>query len=457
MSLFLSSDFYDRVLFITTCVVIVILPVSSAMVETGSFLMLLAYLGKRIALLDFSRLFSGKKKARNLGKVLLPVPTPLDGPLMVYALVAVVSVALSEYKALGAGALFTKLFQQLLVFYTVREALSRPERVWIFLICAAGSLCVVSLDGLYQFWSGTDLIRGISSVQGRTSATFKHPNDFATYLVSLLPVVILTGWLGTFFPGADRISSGKKEIDLSPGRLRMPARFAAVIGSLVLILTYSRVAWMCLFAGGIIIFHNSWKRLAVSLTVVSVLIAVGVVTISSVREVDVANPRGIISFSSRDIYWESAWKIIQENFWHGVGYNAYSRWAGDSELDLRWRGYPHNCFLQIWAETGVFGLAAFLWFLIRLFGQAVRCLRAPPPGGSYSVCLGLTAGLTAFLFYVLLDTALYSTQLSALFWILAGSLVAVSDPKSSFQNWLDSNAAWIRAESVPPENAAGKN
>ena len=83
--------------------------------------------------------------------------------------------------------------------------------------------------------------------------------------------------------------------------------------------------------------------------------------------------------------------------------------------------YAHNCFLQIWAETGMFALLAFLGFCIILLGTGMKTFLRT---NNYAV-LGLVCGLFGFLVHSFFDTQLYSLPLSMLFWSAAGVLWAI--------------------------------
>lgn len=67
--------------------------------------------------------------------------------------------------------------------------------------------------------------------------------------------------------------------------------------------------------------------------------------------------------------WKTAWEMIKERPWAG--------WSADAHIEFKnnfvahypfYRNYyrhPHNQFLFIWMETGIIGLAFFIWFWIK--------------------------------------------------------------------------------------------
>lgn len=119
--------------------------------------------------------------------------------------------------------------------------------------------------------------------------------------------------------------------------------------------------------------------------------------------------------------WREALRITRDYPLTGCGLNTYSIVARDYK-SFDWGGvYPHNSYLQMAAETGLFGLFAFFWVLFTFFKTGLQYLNQKR---DYLV-LGLLAGILAFLVHAFFDTHLYSLQLVVLFWYMLGLTVAV--------------------------------
>jgi O-antigen ligase len=88
--------------------------------------------------------------------------------------------------------------------------------------------------------------------------------------------------------------------------------------------------------------------------------------------------------------------------------------------------YAHNCYLQIWAESGIFSLLFFLLFIGYVFYKNINLCLARPGSLSLYALIGLSAGLTGFLVHSFLEVHLYSFQLSFLFWTVLGLTAALS-------------------------------
>jgi O-antigen ligase len=70
----------------------------------------------------------------------------------------------------------------------------------------------------------------------------------------------------------------------------------------------------------------------------------------------------------RVVMWKTAWQIISEHPVLGVGTAGFkTAYAQKVEGRTGWRaeptGDPHNQYLKIWAEQGIFGLVAILAFI----------------------------------------------------------------------------------------------
>jgi O-antigen ligase len=85
--------------------------------------------------------------------------------------------------------------------------------------------------------------------------------------------------------------------------------------------------------------------------------------------------------------------------------------------------YAHNCFLQIWVETGIFSLISFMIFVISLVYRGVKKFLVSKD----LVFLGLLSGVVGFLAHSFFDNNLYSLRLAIVFWAWVGLIIAKID------------------------------
>jgi O-antigen ligase len=133
-----------------------------------------------------------------------------------------------------------------------------------------------------------------------------------------------------------------------------------------------------------------------------------------------------IGKTDRWMMWQAALGMIRDRPLLGHGVNTFMAnyldyWVGGE----RQPRYAHNCYLQVAAETGILGLAAFGWLLVLLLRRVLEGLQALAPPERLRL-LGLVGALVAFLVQAGLDTNFYSLRQAALFWTLAGVAIGQS-------------------------------
>jgi O-antigen ligase len=134
-----------------------------------------------------------------------------------------------------------------------------------------------------------------------------------------------------------------------------------------------------------------------------------------------------VGTKDRVFMWQTAWHMIQDRPVLGHGINTFmanylTYWVGGEQQPR----YAHNCYLQMAAETGLVGLAAFLWLLWLAFARMGRALTRAPASGDRTILAGLVAGLLAFAIQAGYDTNFYAMRQVAIFWVLAGLAVGLS-------------------------------
>ncbi|MBU4251620.1 MAG: O-antigen ligase family protein [Candidatus Omnitrophica bacterium] len=129
--------------------------------------------------------------------------------------------------------------------------------------------------------------------------------------------------------------------------------------------------------------------------------------------------------SYRFTLFHGAWGMIKEHPLLGKGIGTFMDYCA-FYTNKPGVFYAHNCFLQIWAESGIFSLLCFLLFVGYVFYRSIKVSLRIPRSLNYFVLIGLTAGLLGFLVHSFFEVHLYSFQLSFLFWVVLGLTVALS-------------------------------
>ena len=216
--------------------------------------------------------------------------------------------------------------------------------------------------------------------------------------------------------------------------------------ALSLIFTYSRGAWLGAIAGlvfieiiGIRDFFPSSSRIKKILLPATLIVLIFIVLISG----GIAFFRGEAKYSafsraknfcdSERIYmWKSGWEMFKDYPVIGLGlknvslvYPAYKNPAAIVER----QGHLHNNFIQIAAERGMLGLAAFIILLgaclKKGFGVYLRISKIKRY--EKAVVLGCLGAVIAFIVSGLTEYNYGDSEILGLFWFMMGIIVVIGN------------------------------
>ena len=137
-----------------------------------------------------------------------------------------------------------------------------------------------------------------------------------------------------------------------------------------------------------------------------------------------------ITFSTieRLAHWQAAIRMIEANPWLGVGFGNYAPAYPEYRLQL-WEnalGHAHNYYLNIFAETGVIGFAAYLAFWTIVFVGAFRIVRRRKLNTWHSaLALGALGAFAHAAGHHLFDN-LYVANLHMLIGVYLGFVIAAN-------------------------------
>lgn len=342
-------------------------------------------------------------------------------PLLLYFVFNVLSALAASEPILSFFQIFWLLQMSLLYLYVASTVRTRQDVLFVVTIVMLGllfeSLLMIGLGvtgKAFSFGAISTRIDPAVAAQGgvtRVAGTVGSPNAAAAYLSFLLaPALSLT------------LS------DLSP-RLRVLAAMAFGLGTAALVLTFSRGGLIAFAISMLILVAFALRRGWLSPATVWVAgVMVGVI-IAVFHDPLAARFFGSDNGAAyaRIPLMSIAFHIIADHPVLGVGVNNFAGilpgYAGP-EFSNQFIYTVHNMYLMVWAEIGLAGLVAFLWFLLTTLRRAWRC--ANSLGRDLSpLALGLMAGLTGQLFHMFVDVFNGWSQLESL-WLMAGLLAAMS-------------------------------
>jgi len=329
------------------------------------------------------------------------------------------------------------------------------------------SCTLICINGIFQAVVGHGFIHG-HIFEGRIASSFRQANDFAAYLVVVVPILFFLVFLTT---SKKRSDIGKTDdfTYLNSIKVKIACLILFLLAFLCFGLTYSRGAWVGFILSFLLasLFGLRSRRAIISngLLVVLFLVAfypgISFVNIpwhkiyyfsekNSLAEVGSpsANSSSLpaqdhaenlrkeiyekfrmtdnstfLIQNNRLAYWKRSLKIIKDYPLFGCGINTYALISGSYNSGLG--GYPHNSYLQMTAETGLIGMMVFLWMLIVLFYDSIKASRIIKVQADKMLFFGFLTGLLGFLIHSFFDTNFYSVQLGSLLWVIIGVIVAL--------------------------------
>jgi O-antigen ligase len=304
--------------------------------------------------------------------LLLRLPT-LTLPMLIF--LGAILLSLPGAWSLEHGAKEVVKWLEVLVLY-IMVANEMDER-WTKALVAVllGTGAAVALHGIYQFLfqvgpEGFVLFDRFMRAHG----TFEQPNPYAGYLGLTLPLAVGLV-IASLIPVSERVR----------GWWLVWAAGCGALMLLALIMSWSRGGWLgfgaAIAAIAIAVVVRSGKAAVLgtvfAVLLVYLLLAGGLARIppsiaqrfsdfipylgvTEVRGVEVTDANYAVL--ERVAHWQAAWEMWRDSPWLGVGIGNYEPAYAAYALPM-WPvalGHAHNYYLNIAAEAGVLGLAAYL-------------------------------------------------------------------------------------------------
>lgn len=365
-------------------------PISNALVESFVGLAVFGFVGRKIIKPDF--------------KYLKFWPNIL---LLLFLFFSALSLFNSGYLSKSLNALFGKWMQYLGICVILQDSIIYNQKItkramMVFLLGA--SLAVLS--GLSQYFLGIEFLRNKAlysidhGAHYAMTSSFIHYNNFGAYLVAPLSLALA-------------LLLGKSSFGLKTAGLLI----FSIFSTLAIILTFSRGSWLAIFIAVIFISIISRKNL-------KYLIPIFLAVIIMLFLLPIFQERLLRGDNSRFRFWLAAWKMINQHPFFGVGLGTFMANFPQYEKNLS-ASYAHNCYLQIWAESGIFSLISFVVFVSSFIYLSVKKFFLFKD----FLLLGLLSGAVGFLVHSFFEVNLYSLRLAILFWVWVGLILALISQK----------------------------
>ncbi len=307
-----------------------------------------------------------------------------------------------------------RMFKLFLLSYILTQMLTNYKMEKLVIATLVGGLLLQGVFTAAQYFAGADLsfIGGytVGSTR-RVSGTVGWPNTLGAYAASAL-MLIVAYWV---YPHEKK------------WRWRLPALM--LFGSLPLLLSFSRGAWLsailgiaalygCVYLSG----HLRSRNLTQLGAVLAAIVAIGLFFAPQIA--------ARFAQDTVSVRWELnniALRMVNAEPIVGIGLNNFLLQMPNydpSGIYYQFREPVHNIYLLILAETGIVGLFLFAMLNIQVLWLGIRVLRQPNHN-YHATMAGLMAALVALLFSNIFDVHIKFDPLFVLYWTIIGTSTAI--------------------------------
>lgn len=333
----------------------------------------------------------------------------------------VVAGALSGFSAASTGVWLNDWLKWVFVFSLMLLVMTDGRWEWILFALAMAGIAN-ALVGIWIYFGGSGAEHFlISGSNYRAFGTFEQPNPFGGFMGMLAPLLGAVGfaYLRLAWTARHRAAS----------RLRLAQTafygFAAAITSAALVMSWSRGAWLAFGLAAGVVLVSLPRKLWISAAVVALIVIAGIGAILSGRLpisiterigsaftdlVKVSDVRGVAvspenyAVIERLAHWQAAVEMARISPLTGIGLGNYEVVYPQVRL-MAWKfplGHAHNYYLNVLAETGMIGAAAYgaMWLIMAALTWRAR--RHPDPVAS-AAAAGLLGSWTYIAIHSITD------------------------------------------------------
>lgn len=344
----------------------------------------------------------------------LDVKTPGFYPAL-YVAAVVLGWLTSYMPSLSFRFLFFHLTCVLCVVVVV-SAVETPAHLMRLVGCATAAMAFIAAEGVREGIEGVPVnysytdVASNQGMPGRVYSMYENPNTFAQVLVLLIPLALVL-----------LLASRTKW-----GRLGSAA--ALGLGVVAIGMTYSRSSWVGL-AAALVVFLFFWKR-----KILPGLLLLGVACMPLLPDAIFNRILSIFNTSdssttSRIPLYEAALELLGRRPVQGAGLGTDVVREAIADLNT-YHGraafvHSHNLFLQLWLETGLLGLGAFVAAMVSGVKNAVQAVRRPGCDRQVKlVTLGAMCAIVGVLVNSMADYIWNYPRVMVIFWFVFALMLA---------------------------------
>ena len=339
--------------------------------------------------------------------------TPINRPIVYYMLVCVlatlIGVIAGRVRPLTGFFFILKYFEYFFVFFMVVNHVS-SKRQLVSLVTALLAVCfLISLYAIAQIPGGQ---RASAPFEGESG----EPNTLGGYLVFIMAIV-----MGLF-------------LHLKSGPIRVVLALLTGFISLALMATLSRSSYLAVAVLILAVAATQWRRPVVLACILLLAITLPFVAPDNVKhrvsetffgrqyggEIKVGGVGLDLSTTERLRSWQYVLKDWLQNPVLGRGVTGYA-WA-DAQ------------YVKILGETGLAGLVAFIFLIVRLWRRARETFLAEQDPFCKGLAHGLLLGMVAMLVHGIGANTFIIIRIMEPFWLCAGLVMILPRLTSEQKN-----------------------
>jgi O-antigen ligase len=254
----------------------------------------------------------------------------------------------------GAFGQFTDVYAKIIiVFVLMMNTLTTPQRLeritWLIVVCVG----YIAARGVFDYVRGVHMVEG-GRLGGAVSGMFGNPNDLAMNMV-------------TFIPAAAVIAISRQQ----PMLRRLVAAGIAALMLATIVFTKSRggALGLGMMLLSLILLGGKVRRGFGTIAVVAIVVATAFMPSSfwtrmeSIFDEDQDRQQFTGSREARRIVMQEGIDTFLERPFTGVGAGQFQNY-NPADRKERWRE-THNALIQVASETGILGLLAFSFLIVR--------------------------------------------------------------------------------------------
>jgi O-antigen ligase len=340
--------------------------------------------------------------------------TPINKPLIIYTLFCILFTLFAILLGIGKAKFENSVFyilkysEYVMIFFLALNSLNSLKQMKVFTVLMLVVCCIIALYGYWQLHNGASV---------RVSAPFEgekpEPNTLAGYLIVMLGIIG-----GLLFYG----SSGRQRLILS-------GLFLFILP--IFLFTLSRAGYIgfAVLYFGFLIFNRKPRFFLIIGLFIIIVILPYVLPLSVIERVRLTfQPDSRVGkteyvIGARHVKIEASAAARFEVWRWVLPLWIKSPVFGYGTTGL---GFIDGQYLRILAETGILGLWAFFWLLLRLFFSFLRIYNTAQDQWLKGLSLGMLSALCALFIVGWGSNVFIIVRIMEPFWFLAGMVLAAS-------------------------------